>query len=103
VAGEDVEDRAPRRPGALRIAPLEPPENLPGAPAVPAVLVENQGHDVRGRPMGNGARRAAAIGEPAGGPPGGNGGATCSRSRDELLAWVRSRLVPRAGQPELGG
>jgi hypothetical protein len=38
-----------------------------------------------------------------GGPPGGNGGATCSRSRDELLAWVRSRLVPRAGQPELGG
>jgi death-on-curing protein len=25
------------------------------------------------------------------------------RNRDELLAWVRSRLVPRAGQPELGG
>lgn len=22
------------------------------------------------------------------------------RSRDELLAWIRSRLVPRAGQPE---
>ena len=25
------------------------------------------------------------------------------RGRDELLAWVRSRLVPRAGQPKLGG
>ena len=61
VAGEDVEDRAARRPGALRVAGAKTLEDLAWAPAVAAVFLEDEGDDIGGGLVRDSAGRATSI------------------------------------------
>ncbi len=61
VARQDVEDGAARRPGPLGGTGAEALQDLPGAPAEPAVFLEDQLDDVGGRLVRTGARGPAVV------------------------------------------